>query len=596
MIIQRISSWSSFFFLLSFLSGIGPAVFPLYAQQIVGPLSQPTSGPPEIIPNQIVVRFRAGVPQQAIDNLHAALGTRSLKVHRLSGLHRLSLPAGANVEKILAAYRNNPLVEEAGPNFVVRAFFVPNDTNYSYQWHMKNTTGGIWAEKAWDLSTTKGQGVTVAVIDTGVAFENFAPFVRAPDLQHKTFVAPWNFLDNNAHPNDDNGHGSHVTGTIAQDTGYSPPYGVAGVAYNSSIMPLKVLGYDGSGADDDLVEAIYYAANHGADVINMSLGFSDGVPCSDIVGLPAALDYAHDVKKVVIVAAAGNEASTTVSCPASYDKVIAVAATRYDGLIAPYSNRGKVDIVAPGGDPNVDQNGDGYSDGVLQETFCYDSFTLWLYYNWLGISFYDQFCDVWYSGTSMASPHVAGAAALLLGEDPSLEPPDVRDYLTSTARDRGAVGKDTVYGWGVLDVGAALAALNGGAPPSGECTVNADCNDGLYCNGIETCVSGTCQAGTPVNCNDVFACTVDSCNETTDACDHIPNNALCNDGAYCNGAEICNATAGCQSGTPVSCSTGSSCNEATDQCTQAVTCSNLNRRACNAESTCRWRKGTCIAR
>ena len=201
---------------------------------IEGPTDQlAPAGPPNRVADQLVVKFRPGVPASVIQSLNTTLGARVLKVQPLSGLLRLSFLAGSNLGQILAAYRNSPIVEEAGYNYVVSAFGVPNDTYYfPYQWHLHNTVGGMWAEDAWDLSPNKGQDVIVAVIDTGVAFESNGPFVQALDL-NKTFVSPRNFIDNNIHANDDNGHGTHVTGTICQDTDNS--VATAGIAYNCSV-------------------------------------------------------------------------------------------------------------------------------------------------------------------------------------------------------------------------------------------------------------------------------------------------------------------------------------------------------------------------
>jgi len=453
--------------LLLLICGNSPIARLVHAQQIIDPPPGIIpSGQAKVIPNQILVRFRKGASENVIQSLRAAHGARTLKTHPRSGLHRLEFPPGADLNQILAAYRRHPLIEEAGFNLTVHAFDVPNDPNYAFQWHLHNTTGGMWAEEAWDLSAAKGQGIVVAVIDTGVAYANVSPFTPAPDLKKKSFVAPWDFFNNDPYPNDDNGHGTHVAGTIAQDTATPPPYGVAGVAYNSSLMPLKVLNYDGSGAADDLIEAIAYAVDNGADVINMSLGFpnsgspdANGQVCTEIVGLNAALQHAHD-QGVVVVAASGNDGSVVVSCPAAYPTVIAVGATRFDGQVTFYSNKGSaLDMTAPGGDPNVDQNNDGYSDGVLQETFCYDAGTLWLYYNLFGLNLYGEFCDVFYAGTSMATPHVAGTAALLLSENLALSPDQARCYLESTARDQGSSGWDSSYGWGVLDARAAVELL-----------------------------------------------------------------------------------------------------------------------------------------
>lgn len=422
------------------------------------------------IEGQLIVKFRRGTPLAGVDGLNAVLGARSLKVHPLSGMHRLGFPSTANLAQILSAFRSSAIVEEAGYNYRVRAFSVPNDTYYvPYQWNFYNSVSGIWAEQAWDYSTKKGQGAVVAIIDTGVAFESNGPFIQAPDL-NKNFVSPRNFLTDDNHPNDDHGHGTHVAGTIAQDTNNN--VATAGVAYQASIMPLKVLDYTGSGSSDDLNEAIYYAVNNGAKAINMSLGFEgtgsadgSGQVCTEILGLNAALQYAYD-HGVVVVAAAGNDGGNIVNCPAAYPTVIAVGATRYDGQRTYYSTSGSaLDIVAPGGDPSVDQNGDGYGDGILQVTYCYDAETMALYYEILGVNLYTEFCSAFYAGTSMATPHVTGTVALILSEKPSATPDDVRNYLQSTARDYGTPGLDASYGYGLLDAGAAVSMAQGGTPP-----------------------------------------------------------------------------------------------------------------------------------
>jgi subtilisin family serine protease len=411
----------------------------------------------------LVVRFKPGISKSAVDDFNAARGAKVLK-ERTHDLQRIEVPAGVSIDEALAAYRGSPLVAEANVAHIATILDAPNDPNYPYQWHLHNTDGGMWADIAWNLAPNRGANVTVAVIDSGVAFENFdttldghaQSFKVAPDLAGTTFVAPYDFNQDDAHPNDDNGHGTHVAGTIAENTNNA--YGVAGVAYNAQIMPIKVLDYTGNGFDDDIVAGIYHAVANGADVINMSIGFpgsgGGAVPCSEITGLNAALDYAH-AEGVVLVAAAGNDGGI-VSCPAANPNVIAVGAADYDGLATWYSNNGgALDISAPGGDPLVDKSGDGYVDGVLQETFCYDASSL------LILNLYGSFCNVFNAGTSMASPHVAGTAALLLGENPALTPDQVRGYLESTARERGAPGWDPNYGWGELDSAGALAALLG---------------------------------------------------------------------------------------------------------------------------------------
>lgn len=358
---------------------------------------------------------------------------------------RLTLPTGMSVENALASYGNRGDVEFAEPNYIAEAFTVPNDPFYKYQWHFDNSTyGGVHAESAWDTET--GAGVIVAVIDTGVAYEDYTQgstrYYRAPDLQSTAFASGYDFVNNDTHPNDDEGHGTHVTGTIAQSTNNGS--GVAGLAYGATIMPVKVLNRFGSGTYAAIADGIYYAADHGAKVINMSLGGS--FPSQT---LENALGYAYN-KGVTIVAAAGNDNTNVISYPAAYnDYVIAVGATRFDEARAPYSNYGAgLDVVAPGGDLNVKQNGDIYGDGVLQQTFG-SRYNDWGYY--------------FYQGTSMASPHVAAIAALVIANGNAVTPAQVRAAIETTADDLGVAGWDQTYGWGLANAAEALAY--GAVPP-----------------------------------------------------------------------------------------------------------------------------------
>lgn len=451
---------------------------------VVDRASVPGPGP-VFAENRIVARFRADAAPAAIQALNSAHGASVVKSYALSAMQLLELPAGANIDAVVAAYSRSPLVLEAGRSRIARALDGPNDSNYSYQWHMHDTPSGIRVEPAWLASGNQGAGVVVAVIDTGVAYESFSRpatpglpamnFVQAPDLAGVPFVSPKNYVNDDTHANDDNGHGSHVTGTIAQATNNA--YGVVGVAYNSTIMPIKVLDWSGAGMDADLVDSIYYAVNQGAQVISMSLGFTgtgtpdaNGTYCTEIVGLNAALDYAYS-NGVVVVAAAGNDGGT-VSCPGAYQTVISVGATRFDAQVTYYSNHGAaLDVAAPGGDPNVDQNGDGFSDGVIQETFCSQTSLLILIAILSGTpAEFNEFCDVLMSGTSMATPHVSGIAALLLGKSPSLSPDAVRAIIQGSARDYGAAGWDEWYGWGLVDAAAAVQTLSGAPTPTATAT------------------------------------------------------------------------------------------------------------------------------
>lgn len=341
------------------------------------------------------------------------------------------------------AVGNNSLETECAGAGAAKPGDFPNDPCFRFQWHLRQ----VGAPDAWKLG--QGRDVVVAVIDTGVS--------RVADLANTKFVAGFNFLTNNADAQDDHGHGTHVAGTIAQST--NNKVGVSGVAYGASIMPLKVLSARGSGSMAGIAQAIRWAADHGANVINMSLG--GPFPVGTIGN---AVKYAR-AKGVTIVAAAGNDGRGRVSYPARYPGVIAVAATQYDETTTFYSNwGGQIDIAAPGGNVRVDQNGDGQPDGVLQHTIVPGN-----------TSKHDY---LWFMGTSMASPHVAGVAALIVGA--GVRKPDaVEEILLGTARKpnkmalaAGAPASETAaaqsarvddhYGAGLVDAAAALRKVKAG--------------------------------------------------------------------------------------------------------------------------------------
>lgn len=301
----------------------------------------------------------------------------------------------------------------------------PNDPKFHLQWHMRQ----IHLPDDWATNGRNGNGVIVAVIDTGVS--------RVEDLDPMHFVKGYNFVSNNTNADDDNGHGTHCAGTIAQWTNNG--VGVTGVANRALIMPLKVLGANGSGTSAAIAQAIDYATDNGAEVISMSLG---GGGYNSVMA--KAVKRAHD-KGVVVVAAAGNSSRGTVSYPAAYPGAIAVAATQADERVTFYSNWGKeIAIAAPGG--NTRENPQG---GVLQNTIKDGKEG---YY--------------FFMGTSMATPHVAGVAALLIGEGVIRNPDKVRQIMLETARmpvGMKSKPKDYAehYGAGIIDAKKAVEAVRG---------------------------------------------------------------------------------------------------------------------------------------
>jgi serine protease len=391
------------------------------------------------VPDEIIVKFKDGVNKQQATTALSDLGTSLISTNTQIGINQIRIPAGKTVEEMVAAFSNRSDVEYAEPNYIAHAFMTPNDPYYSYQWHMPQ----INMPAAWDQSTGI-PGVVVAVIDCGVAYETYGVYSQAPDLAGTHFVAGYDYVNNDSHPNDDCAHGTHVTGTIAQTTNNS--LGVAGVAFNCSIMPIKVLDASGNGTYTAIVNGITYAADHGAEVINMSLGGPSGS-----TALQNAVIYAYNAG-VTIICAAGNAGTSAAQYPAAYTQCISVSAVRYDRTYPSYSSYGStIDICAPGGDVTVDQNGDTYPDGVLQQT--HDGVN----YGTFGYYFYD--------GTSMASPHVAGVAALLISKaGGSMTPDAVRAALQNTATDLGPAGWDQHYGYGEVNANAALLTI-GNNPP-----------------------------------------------------------------------------------------------------------------------------------
>ena len=333
-----------------------------------------------------------------------------------------------------------PPAEALGAAGPVKA---PNDPLFKYQWHLRE----VGAQAAWAVS--RGRGATVAVLDSGVAYEDRGRYRRAPDLRGTRFARGWDFVDDDPHPDDEpprerHSHGTHIAGIIAQTTGNR--LGGAGLAPDATIMPVRVLEPDLSGSAGTIARGLRFAADHGADVVNLSLAGPKGSPL-----LERALAYARS-KGVTVVASAGNGGQSSVSFPAAYRRVIAVGALSRDGSLAYYSNHGRsLDLVAPAGDREVLQTGVESGEGILQQTLKGGPAT---------------FCFCQMASTSAAAAQVSAVAALLIASGRARTPSEVEAALRSGARDLGRRGADPTYGAGVVQAAGALSAAV--RPPGGE--------------------------------------------------------------------------------------------------------------------------------
>ena len=393
----------------------------------------------------VLVKFR---PAAASEN-----GAR----HIFDRWWAVSVPRSETAEQTLERMSRNPNVEAAqlnyrfelagdSPSGATPLATFPNDPFYFEQDNLRL----IGAPAVWAQGIT-GAGTTVAVVDTGTSV---GPALGAGgignDLDCHLFINEYDAVTGEVGPGaaaDVDGHGTHVAGTIAQCTDNA--VGVAGAAFGANLMPIRVLG--GPGNNTDMIAAgINWATTHGADVINLSLGF-DCYPfsypiCSQPI-IEDAIDFAL-AGGVVVVAAAGNDSTTSLWYPANRPDVIGVGAVDYRPSLTDYSTHGsQLNVVAPGGDFSRDDNGDGWGDGILQWTF---SGTPLVAGSW------DYF---YYEGTSMAAPHVSATAALLKQWNPAIKPAEVKRVLEATALDLGLVGRDDSYGWGLIQADAALAAI-----------------------------------------------------------------------------------------------------------------------------------------
>ncbi|WP_059052141.1 S8 family peptidase [Paenibacillus senegalimassiliensis] len=297
-------------------------------------------------------------------------------------------------------------LEESAPE-------IPNDLLFSeYQWNLPV----IETNRGWQLS--KGNdNIIVAVVDTGVDLNH-------PDLQGR-LLQGYNVINPEQKPTDDVGHGTHVAGIISANVNNGE--GIAGMMWGGKILPVKALDQSGAGTTYSVAQGIIWATDHGAKVINMSLG-----NYADAEFLHEAIKYAFE-RDVVLIAATGNDNTERPGYPAAYPEVLSVSATDYNLQRAAFSNYGDyIDVMAPG-----ESIASTYPD--------------------------NQYAAL--SGTSMASPHVAALAALIRSVNPDLKNTEVMDLIRSSVIDLGATGRDKYYGYGQIDVYAALQAAGGGKAP-----------------------------------------------------------------------------------------------------------------------------------
>ena len=364
------------------------------------------AAPPDEV--QILVKPKAHLSKVALHALLSFHGARQTDSIAALNVRIVRVPAAA-AARVLEALNRDLDVEYAEPDFKAEAIGTANDPYYTggNEWHLAK----IQASYAWDI-TTGSTGILIAIVDTGANYAH-------PDLKDK-LLAGYDFVNSDSDPSDDNGHGTAAAGCAAPSSNNS--IGVAGVAWSNPILPVKVLGADGSGSYSAVANGITYAADRGARVINLSLGGT-----SSSLTLQNAVNYAWS-KNAVVVAAAGNNGNDVPVYPGACTNVVAVSATNSSDTLPTWSNYGSyVDVAAPG-------------ESILT-LYGADSYAYW-------------------SGTSFSSPITAGVVALMASANPKLSNVQLVDLLLKNSDDLGAPGYDTTYGNGLVNATDAAKTLN----------------------------------------------------------------------------------------------------------------------------------------
>lgn len=437
----------------------------------------------------LIVKFKDGANRSAINAATAQVAGEVANRASWADFDIIDIPDTADPESAAAMLRQRNDVEYAQPRYLNHAMARPNDALYQNQWNFP----AIDMERAWDIQPGASPDIIVAVLDTGMAFRSInlqyrstfsfrvtengplypalgpvvIPFAAAPELGasgSSRFVAPRDFIWDDDMPVDLDGHGTHVAGTVGQLTNNGT--GTAGMAYNVRLMPVKVIqglwddifNSPNVGSDDVVARGIRYAADNGADVINLSIGREEGGPATVVT---EAIRYAIG-KGCFVVAASGNtraegNSANRLAQPApDIDGFVAVGGVGRTLDIAYYSTTGSfVELSAPGGD----QRAGGTSAGILQQTIDLDLLeTFYRPVSQFRAPRADAFAYEYFQGTSMATPHVSGFAALLMQQGLT-NPAVIEAAMKQFATDRGAAGRDNFYGFGLINPRATLRGL-----------------------------------------------------------------------------------------------------------------------------------------
>ncbi|RFU64957.1 S8 family peptidase [Peribacillus glennii] len=354
--------------------------------------------------HQVAVKFKRYPSNRELYEINRRIQGKIIKTYNSTIVFRSER---FNTNDLLQHFNHQENVDFAEPNYIYlqNEENLPNDSLYRrrYQWNLP----AIQAEEGWDISRGS-KNVVIAVVDTGVDLDH-------PDLRRR-IISGYNVVAENHNPDDDNGHGTHVAGIIASET--NNMRGVAGLTWHNKIMPIKAMAAKGYGSAFDIAQGVIWATDHGADIINLSLG-----NYQPSAVMHEAIEYAYK-KNVVITVAAGNDNTDQPSFPAAYPEVLSVAAVDNQGNKAPFSNYGEhIDVAAPGVE--------------IPSTY-----------------FHKQYAAL--SGTSMASPHVAAQAGLIKAENPDLKNTDIMNIITNTTYDLGSAGSDPFFGSGLIDIRQSL--------------------------------------------------------------------------------------------------------------------------------------------